>query len=540
LPLDVTQPIASASPPGDDARVPGGRGVVAAGLLLGLAVLGYLLAFPPTLNQSDEALFLYGAKRILEGQALYRDFFEFITPAGFYLFALAYAVGGTTIQAARATMAAVNALGAALVYILARKVAGELEAVLATVVFAVACVPVWHVASPHWLSTCLCLATAAAVLADRWAGSARLRPALAGALAGLAFATQQQRGVFLGAWLVAALLLLPGDGGGPLLRRWLRALAWAAVGWAPVVAAILGYAMWRSSPALLVNAVFTHVLFAYRPHHVGMSGWGATSWLTSVVADYTWPWIPTVIPVVLLAEAILLVARAVRHRGREECVRAALLLLAGAMAGAIFYFPDLIHVAFVFPFTLVVAAGMVHRLRLALWAHPRLRPIDALARVALTIGLLVVLHKGWRNVALARLQYPVREATAFGTIANNDTGRDIVAHLRRSVSVVPDDRRRVFSYPADASLYLTLPATNPTPFSLLRPGYNTAEQFQAVFDALGNGGADFVIVAPLFVNPATDPVLQFLPGRYVRQERLGVLGPDVYAPVRPRAGPAAP
>lgn len=532
----MTRPIANASPPGENAPRSGQRRADVAGwLLLGIAVFAYLLAFPPTLNQSDESLFLYGAKRILQGQALYRDFFEFITPAGFYFFALVYAVGGTTLQAARAAMTAVNALSAVLIFVLARKVTGGQEAVIAAVVFAVACVPVWNMASPHWLSTCLCLATATVLLADRWAASPRLRPALAGALAGLTFSTQQQRGVFLGVWLVAALLLLPGGDAPRAAARWLRALVWAGVGWAAVVTAILGYAVWRSSLALLVQAIFTFVFFAYRPRHLGSTGWGATMWLTSYAADYTWRWLPPAVPVVLVAETGALLGRLARHRGRPERVRAVLLLLAGCMAGAIFYFPDLIHVAFIFPFTLVVAAGLVHRLR----SSPRLRGADGVARLVLGVVLLAVLHKGWRNLMLTRLQYPVRYETAFGTVASNDTGRDIVVHLRNSVSDVPADRRTVLSYPADASLYLTLPGENPTPFSLLLPGYNTPEQFRTVFEALADGGADFVIVAPLFVRAGDDPFMKFLEGRYLRRERLGILGPDVYTPVRPRAGRAA-
>ena len=72
------------------------RAILPAALAVAIAAFGYLISFPPTLNTSDESLFLCGAKRILNGQALYRDFFEFITPAGFYLFALIYAVAGTT------------------------------------------------------------------------------------------------------------------------------------------------------------------------------------------------------------------------------------------------------------------------------------------------------------------------------------------------------------------------------------------------------------------------------------------------------------
>lgn len=485
------------------------RGVLA-GMVVGITAFVYLLSFPPTLNPSDESLFLYGAKRIRDGQALYRDFFEFITPAGFYLFALVYAVAGTTLQAARGAMVTVNAVSAVLVYVLARKVAGTLEGLLAAAVFVVACVPVWNMASPHWLSTCICLATAVAVLGDRWAASTALRPAVAGALAGLSFATQQQRGVFLGVWLAAALLLLPGGGVGRLGLRWLRGIGWTAAGWVPVVLAILGYAAWRSSVGELVHAIFTHVMSAYGPTFVGKMSWGGTMWFTKYAVDYTWPWLPILVPGVLALETATLLLRPARHRNRPEAIRAALLLLAAAMAGAIFYFPDLVHVSFILPFTLVVTAGVVHRVR----TIPLLRGGKRLAQVALTLCLGVVIHKGWRTMALAHHDSPLRYETAFGTVAGDEKGRRMWEGVRADVSAVPADRRTAFSYPYDASLYLTLPAENPTPFSLLTPGYNTPEQFRTAFEALERRRADFVIVASWFVRTTNDPMLKWLTGRY--------------------------
>src|SRR5262249_14617600 len=324
----------------------------------------------------------------------------------------------TTSGAARVAMTAANALSAVLIFVLARKVAGALEAVLAAVVFAVACVPVWNMVSHHWLSTCCCLATAAVLLADRWRESGRLRPALSGALAGLTFAIQQQRGVFLGVWLAAALLLLPPS---DARRRagWIRALGWAALGWLLVVGTILGYAAWRSSIGELVEAIFTFVLFAYRPRQVGTTSWGATTWLTRHAADYTWRWLPMAVPVVLAAETALLLRRLASQRGYHERLHAAFLLLAACMGAAVLYYPDLIHVSYIVAFTLPVAAGLVSRLR----SIPRFRRLDGPLRAVLAVGLLVALDRGWTNVALARAEYPLRYESAVGGVATNDFGR---------------------------------------------------------------------------------------------------------------------
>src|SRR2546422_8242577 len=119
--------------------------------LLWIAVFVYLLAFPLQFNQSDEGLVLYGAKRILQGQVLYKDFFEFITPGIFYLFAGVFALTGPSLLAAHVVMAVVNASAATFLFLLARRVAPAAEALVATLTFVVACLPGWRCTSPHWL-----------------------------------------------------------------------------------------------------------------------------------------------------------------------------------------------------------------------------------------------------------------------------------------------------------------------------------------------------------------------------------------------------
>ena len=315
-----------------------------------------------------------------------------------------------------------------------------------------------------------------------------------------------------------ALFLLPGHRTtGRLAARTLRAVGWAAVGWTSVVLPIVGYAVWRSSPGEFVRAVFTHVVSVYGPTFVGFTRWGGVMWVTNYVADYTWPWLSYLVPIAILIEAGSLLMRVVRHRGREEAIRAALLLLAVSMAAAIFYFPDLIHVSFIVAFSLIVAAGLVSRARLRVREGPTRRA----AAILVAAGILIALAKGWRTVELARSLYPVRYESAFGTIAGTEGSRRIHERVQAAVSGVPGERRTLFSYPNDASLYLTLPGDNPTPFSLLIPGYNTPEQFRIAFDALERRRPDYVIVGILSLGPK-DPLMKFLEGRYVRHTGLGL------------------
>jgi hypothetical protein len=92
-------------------------------LVTGLS-FAYLLTYPLAIGRADESHLLYGARRVLAGEAIYRDFFEGITPLGFYLVAAIYRVAGTSLLAVRVTFALVEAIGCALLYGLVRRVAG--------------------------------------------------------------------------------------------------------------------------------------------------------------------------------------------------------------------------------------------------------------------------------------------------------------------------------------------------------------------------------------------------------------------------------
>ena len=134
-------------------------------LLVAGTSFAYLVAYPLAIGRADESHLLYGAKRILEGDVIYGDFFEIITPLGFYLFAGIYRLAGTTLLAARVGMAIINAAGCALLFHLARRLSGVAEATLATLIVACICLPTWPFASAHWISTALGLLIASVTLA---------------------------------------------------------------------------------------------------------------------------------------------------------------------------------------------------------------------------------------------------------------------------------------------------------------------------------------------------------------------------------------
>jgi len=482
------------------------------GWLLGLACFAYLLAMPPTLNGADESFTLYGAKRVWQGQAVYHDFFDFVTPGSFYLYALAYAVGGVSITTARVTTALLNALSAVCTYFLTLLVASVLEAVLAGFLVVVICVPVWNMASHHWLATTFGLAAAAVVLAPRWEGSSRARPAAAGALAGLLVCSHQSRGVCLVPWLVVAVPLLARYRCGATWREAIRQLAWTAAGGAAVCGAILGYAVWRASLGEVLYATHTWVLSNYRSYNVGKFPWASYGAFWAGGLKYTSVRLMRATPA-LLAVEVIGVLWAIRSRGlRIELVRLLVLLLTLSAVGAIVYFPDIVHIAFVLPYVLVVLFGMLFRLRTwPVWSQTQ--TARTVVRVAWTAALMLVLVKGWTNARQAWADNPVRYETAFGKLAGFDLQAETMRDLREKVPVEGPAPPRIFAYPTDAWVYLALPADNPTPFALLRPVYNTPEQFQTAIDRLEQDPQALVFLNRFSMKP-DDPFLVYLRSRW--------------------------
>lgn len=442
-------------------RIPGPP-LLASGL-----TFAYLLAYPLVIGRADESHLLFGARRVLDGQVIYRDFFEIITPLGFYFFAAVYWLAGTTLLAARVAMALVEAAGAAALFVLVRRVAGTAEAVLATLVFVGLCVPVWPYASAHWMSTTLGLLVATVLLGDRWQRSARARPLVAGLLTGAAICVQQQRGVFLLLWLLLAVPLLailhPRQG------RWrslIGELAWAMAGAGGVCLTVLGHAAWAASPDLVVDHLYRFAAESYGPRHVGSTTWAGVIPLTEFYLPATWLWLYRVAPLFLVGEALALLLAVRRDRSRPVVVRACLWLLGVLMALSVWYLPDFIHVSFVMPFLLIPGARLLYGLRR--WSGwSRVPGGRRLVAIAMVVAALALAGKAVGNVVRARSGLPVRLETGFGTIVGDEFIARLFGAISRHLVAEPAGRSLVYSYPDDAWLYLALPADDATRYSIL-------------------------------------------------------------------------
>src|SRR5512139_560067 len=74
-------------------------------VVLFVASVAYLVNRPHNLQMADEAYYLGIAKRVSEGEVLYRDVFDFLPPLFHWFLAAVFRLFGVTIEAARSVMA---------------------------------------------------------------------------------------------------------------------------------------------------------------------------------------------------------------------------------------------------------------------------------------------------------------------------------------------------------------------------------------------------------------------------------------------------
>jgi hypothetical protein len=185
----------------------------------------------------DEGIFLLGAQRLLHGDRLYADFFEFLPPGSFLITAGWLAMVGTSLWSVRCLAILVIAGVACLIYLTCRSV---LKNAAASALFALAWLVLslyqegWLVQiSHHWFTTLFSMISARAAI-ERTAREQRLLrgPLVAGLAAGAAAMMTPTQGV--AAALAAATAYLN-------VRRYRAETAIFVLGCAIIPLGLLGY-----------------------------------------------------------------------------------------------------------------------------------------------------------------------------------------------------------------------------------------------------------------------------------------------------------
>lgn len=483
---------------------------------LAAATLVYLASLPRYLGWADESYFLYEAKRIRDGEVMYRDIFQFITPLASYLMALLYWLFGTTMATARLTMAAIHALLCGVLFATCRALGVRRAlALVVPLAFLALCQPVWPFASPHWFST----AATMGVLALLVFGSRSAHPRngfAAGVLLGVLIGLQQQKGLIIAAGVCVIAIadrLLDRRGARAGAATLVARLAWLLAG---VLVVVVPLGLWMLGTAGIrpvYEALVVFPLESYRHGH--FIHWGAAAPLTDSFAAATFPGVLRWSPVVVLAPLARLLDGLVRGR-HDTTMRqlATLVVLAAASVLSIWYFPDLIHIAFIAPvFLLCAAETMEWCMGLLPRGATHASPLRGRLGSAIAVALAAVLgYQLWRNTQTMLQQLTIPHDTAFGRI---DFARPwepmFVDAVRARLDDVPG--RELFSYPNVTSIYLTAGARNPTPYQYLLARVSPPAQIADAQRILSARQLPYVIVSPMIFT-ARDPLATYITAHY--------------------------
>jgi hypothetical protein len=430
-------------------------------------------AFRLVASLSDEGIILHGAARLLEGQVLYRDFFEIIGPGTFLVSAAWLKVFGSSFAAIRVLSVATVTLIAILTYLTARAVSAHRAIALALALVFLVRAP--QDLNHHWFTTTAAMAAALSLLTSlHGARFLWLACFTTGVFAGLAAMFTQSRGGILAIGILAVLLTLPDRN-----RRLASTVAGMAM--APAAATI-----YLASVGALRAAIEETLVFPSQRYSANQSvPFGAfSSFSDSGMVSF--------LPLTLL---LALVTLGTELRQRPH-FRISLVLAFVAFIGA-YPRPDVTHLTYVMPLATPMFA-------LALTAL--LGKLESRFRLTLTAALigLCLWHVGssvMGRVSMARR--PRQEiATARGVVERYQDfwARDfawLVAGIQQHTT--PDDR--FFFYPNMPLVPYLTARHHIARLDVMMPSYTTPDQFRDVCTQV-IAKAQWVVIDRLWIQPA--------------------------------------
>lgn len=342
--------------------------------LVALITVAICLPFLRTIfSLGDEGVLLHGAERMLRGDRLYADFFEFLPPGGFVLTEGWLRIAGPSMLAVR-SLAILTIVGiACFTFLACRQVSRNAPlAAFLTLAWVMMSQGVWTQLSHHWITTLFSMAGVWATLV--YAGDADRRwrwPIIAGAAFGAASMVTPTCGA-LG--MLAALAVFF-----PIVRHRVGLIAYVLAGTlAPAV--LLLYLVWHHSLTAAFNDVIVWTATNYAPIQVVPYG----HWVNERDA-----------PLVCVFPLAALSALAVCLRDRFAVLRNSVLLLCVAFgfAGLVACYPrpDVFHIGFEIPLACPLLAYCATRLTEAWRATHRAAAFGATAALLANQFLLFLL-----------------------------------------------------------------------------------------------------------------------------------------------------
>ena len=492
-------------------------------VLLFAAIVAYLVYLPRTLGRADESFFLYEAKRIRDGDVIYRDFFQFVTPGAPYIMALLFWLFGTTIQTARVATAVLHASTGVVMFATGRALSiRPALAVILPIAYLAICQPAWQFASWHWFSTFFTVLVMYTLVRGPWASRPRwaIVPGLA---TGMLIGVQQQKGAAITAggcliFLLAHLI----EYRYPDRESWRRLvvrLSSYAVGIAIIVVPLLASFILIAGWQPVYDALVVFPLVNYRNSF--RTTWGAVFWITQGYAARTFPTLLQFLPVATVPAVLRIAGGLVTRADREQLRKLIVVVVsAGSAALSIWYFPDMIHIAFVAPVFLIAAAEAVEWALTVAVRSPRVSlGIEAVVSAGLLIALALHLRS---NAIVWKEQFRYPTDTAFGRVDFPMRWPGVLIDHTRAL-LAETANNELFAYPNTCEPYLTTGGKNPTPYQYFYAPVSPKQHTDNVLALLTSGKVQYIMAQGFFLR-RNDPVARIILDDYERVKIPGLAG----------------
>jgi hypothetical protein len=419
-------------------------GLVAVALLTGLACLPFLIS---VFSLSDEGVLLQGADRLLRGERLYLDFFEFLPPGGFLLTAIW--LWGTKINliAARTLTVVVIVAIASSSYLIGYRI---LRSAAVAAIFALSWVAMsqggWTQVNHHWFTTMFCMIQLCALVFWIDAPHRLLFLVGAGLAGGTAAMITPNRG---------ALMLIAGLAAFSKARRQFGELIVYCVTALMMPVLLIFYV--ASQGAL--SAAFDSVILYPLEHYAGIQ---------SVAYGAGWD-IQNVLLVLLFPAATIL---AVLHIARDW--RAALndrllrLFVCSTLAAFCGFSArsDIAHITFAAPLIIPLLQYCIP----SVFFSARLLRLATVSVIGLALGLSLAF---FLTVVLLTVRSPELQ-TPRGSVKVLRPDTKLI--IQRIMDLPPDDT--IFFYPFDPLLAFLTNRVNPSRLDVFLPNYTTVAEFE--------------------------------------------------------------
>jgi hypothetical protein len=452
------------------------RRLVAALLFLGAALLSGITMLDG-IQPNDEGLMLQAAARIADGQVPYGDFWWFYPPGQPYLLAGLWELFGPSLLWWRVLRVLCDAGVAVLVWSLA--VRGGASPRVALGAWLVAALAMAYPTGPHPFPPTLVMALGALLLLER-------RPALAGALAGLAAVWRIEFAAYLWLGAVLAYALRPGERLRPALRFTAAAAAVAAALYLPVVAAA---GLGDSFDLLVRYPVEDFSDYQSLPFPLDYDGPLNTSSIGGFFSDSAEPLLLFYLPLVLVVGLVGSLAALGLRFERERWWQLAAAVFAVGTAHYLFTRPDVFHTTPLAVMVAVLGAWAVGDVRQRLTGL-RARPRDAAALVAAAAVALALVYaavegldRRWLELRTDHeaLELPVADGVRVRA-GRSDALERAVREVRERVPpgepIYVATRRSDLVTSGDPLFYVLAGRPNPTRYDIQAPGVITSARVQ--------------------------------------------------------------